>query len=172
MTSFTFTPSVPAGTTMRPSTPSSAASTSMVALSVSISAITSPELTLSPSFFSHLARVPSVMVGDNAGIRMLIGISIYPLGRQSRVVARVMRARQRAASSSSAIGDLLRRLDDELRLRQSELLEVGGVGQRHVGAMHADHRRVEPVEGLLHHHRAELGADAGERPALLDADQA
>src|SRR5215831_1645502 len=46
----------------------------MVALSVSISAITSPDLTLSPSFFSHLARLPFSIVGDSAGIRMLMGM--------------------------------------------------------------------------------------------------
>src|SRR5947209_14083124 len=56
------------------SVPSSTASTSMVALSVSISAITSPGLTVSPSFFSHLARLPFSIVGDSAGIRMLIGM--------------------------------------------------------------------------------------------------
>src|SRR5436190_11937253 len=46
----------------------------MVALSVSISAITSPGFTFSPSFFSHLARLPFSIVGDSAGIRMLIGM--------------------------------------------------------------------------------------------------
>src|SRR5437660_6261130 len=56
------------------SVPSSTASTSMVALSVSISAITSPGFTFSPSFFSHLARLPFSIVGDSAGIRMLIGM--------------------------------------------------------------------------------------------------
>ena len=30
----------------------------------------------SPSFFSHLARLPSVMVGDSAGIRILIGMVV------------------------------------------------------------------------------------------------
>src|SRR4051794_39032455 len=72
---FTFTPAVPSGTRILPSTPSSTASTSMVALSVSISAITSPALTSSPSFFSQRASVPSVMVGESAGIRMLVAIS-------------------------------------------------------------------------------------------------
>ncbi len=48
--------------------------TSIVALSVSISAITSPALTLSPSFLSHRARLPFSIVGDSAGIRMLIGM--------------------------------------------------------------------------------------------------
>src|SRR6202008_4438771 len=46
----------------------------MVALSVSISAITSPGFTGSPSFFSHLARLPFSIVGDSAGIRILIGM--------------------------------------------------------------------------------------------------
>src|SRR4051794_9819809 len=55
--------------------PSSTASTSIVALSVSISAMMSPDLTLSPSFFSHLARLPFSIVGDSAGMRMLIGMA-------------------------------------------------------------------------------------------------
>src|ERR1700733_13250543 len=58
--------------------PSSTASTSMVALSVSISASTSPEVTWSPSFLSHLASLPSVMVGDSAGIRIWIVIASDP----------------------------------------------------------------------------------------------
>ena len=45
------------------------ASTSMVALSVSISAITSPDLMVSPSFFNHFARLPFSIVGDSAGIK-------------------------------------------------------------------------------------------------------
>jgi hypothetical protein len=71
----TGTSAVPSGTTIFASTPSSTASTSMVALSVSISAITSPGLTASPSFLSHLARLPFSMVGDSAGIKILIGMA-------------------------------------------------------------------------------------------------
>ncbi len=74
MTSFTATSAVPSGTTILASTPSSIASTSIVALSVSISARMSPDLTLSPSFFSHRLRLPFSMVGESAGIRMLIGM--------------------------------------------------------------------------------------------------
>src|SRR4029079_18761412 len=70
----TGTSAVPSGTTILAMVPSSTASTSMVALSVSISAITSPDLTVSPSFLSHLARLPFSIVGDSAGIRMLIGM--------------------------------------------------------------------------------------------------
>ena len=64
----TATSAVPSGIRIWPSVPSSVASTSMVALSVSISAMTSPDLMVSPSFFSHLARLPFSMVGDSAGM--------------------------------------------------------------------------------------------------------
>src|SRR5262245_12520249 len=74
---FTGTSAAPSGTTILARVPSSTASYSMVALSVSISAITSPGLTLSPSFLSHLARLPFSMVGDSAGIRMLIGMARF-----------------------------------------------------------------------------------------------
>ena len=73
----TATSLVPSGTRILPSVPSSTASTSMVALSVSISAITSPDLTVSPSFFSHLARLPFSMVGESAGIRTSIGMKAF-----------------------------------------------------------------------------------------------
>ena len=53
-------------------TPSSTASTSIVALSVSISAIKSPALTVSPFLINHLDRFPSVIVGDNAGIKISV----------------------------------------------------------------------------------------------------
>ena len=62
--------------------PSSTASTSIVALSVSISAITSPEATVSPSRTCHFASFPSVMVGDRAGIRTLILIGFVFLMRK------------------------------------------------------------------------------------------
>src|ERR1700681_2665945 len=65
---------VPSGTRIFAITPSSIASYSMVALSVSISARMSPDLTVSPSFLSHLARLPFSIVGESAGIRMLIGM--------------------------------------------------------------------------------------------------
>src|SRR5215470_12903717 len=71
----TATSLVPSGTRILPSVPSSTASTSIVALSVSISAITSPDLTRSPSFLSHLARLPFSIVGDNAGIKISVGMN-------------------------------------------------------------------------------------------------
>jgi pyruvate dehydrogenase E1 component beta subunit len=74
ITWLTGTSAVPSGTTILAMVPSSTASTSIVALSVSISASTSPGLTLSPSFLSHLARLPFSIVGESAGMRMLIGM--------------------------------------------------------------------------------------------------
>src|SRR6266481_4786309 len=70
----TATSAVPSGIRILPSVPSSVASTSIVALSVSISAITSPDLIGSPSFFSHFERLPFSMVGDSAGISTWIGM--------------------------------------------------------------------------------------------------
>ena len=75
----TATPSEPSGTTILPTLPSSTASTSMVALSVSISAITSPAATESPSFLTHLESVPSSMVGESAGIRISTGMTVPSL---------------------------------------------------------------------------------------------
>ena len=49
----TFTPSVPSATSIAAITPSSTASNSIVALSVSISAMMSPDLTVSPTLTSH-----------------------------------------------------------------------------------------------------------------------
>src|SRR4051812_41212118 len=101
MTSFTFTPSAPSGTTIWPILPSSTASTSIVALSVSISQITWPDVTESPALTCHLASLPSVRVGDSAGIRMLIDMASLP---------------------PLAIADFASGLDDVVHLRQRHLL--------------------------------------------------
>jgi hypothetical protein len=58
--------------------PDSNASIGMVALSVSISAISSPVRTLSPSFLSHLTTVPSVIVSDNWGIVISAAMRVSP----------------------------------------------------------------------------------------------
>ena len=47
--------------------PSSGASSSIVALSVSISAITSPDLTSSFSLTNHFTKLPVSIVGERAG---------------------------------------------------------------------------------------------------------
>ena len=78
MGELTFTLSVPSGTRIRPTVPSSTASNSIVALSVSISASRSPADTVSPSVTSHFASVPSSMVGERAGMRTSVGILPSP----------------------------------------------------------------------------------------------
>ena len=57
------------------SLPSKKLSSSIVALSVSTSASMSPDFTSSPSFFSHLTSVPTVMVSLSFGISMMLGIA-------------------------------------------------------------------------------------------------
>src|SRR5580700_11757288 len=124
-------------------TPSSTASYSMVALSVSISAMTSPVLTASPSFLSHLERLPFSMVGDSAGMRMLMGMA-----RQFH-------------QKFLAVADGFGRRDHFGDGGQREFFQIGGVGHRHVLAGDARDRCVEIIERLLHDTRRDLGADAG-----------
>lgn len=64
----TRTPAVPSATNICARTPSSCASHSIVALSVSISASTSPAEITSPTAFFQATRVPSAIVGDSAGM--------------------------------------------------------------------------------------------------------
>ena len=71
----TLTPSLPSAMSIDTITPSSTASNSIVALSVSISARISPDDTVSPALTSHLASVPSSIVGESAGILMAIGMA-------------------------------------------------------------------------------------------------
>src|ERR1700738_4372596 len=109
-------PCAPSGTRILPRRPSSTASNSIVALSVSISASTSPECTSSPSLFSHFATLPSVMGGDSAGIRISIGMLLPPPTRPP----------------TSAVGNFMGRRDDVLDLRYRQALEIGGVRQRNI----------------------------------------
>ena len=56
------------------SVPPSKVSISIVALSVSISAMISPALSRSPSFLSHLTTVPSAIVSESWGMVISEGI--------------------------------------------------------------------------------------------------
>src|SRR5262249_1673174 len=107
MTAFTFTPSAPSGTTICPILPSSTPQPSMLAWSVSTSQMPCPALTVSPTLTCHFASLPSVMVGDSAGIRMLMDM---------------------ARALESAVADRADGLDDVVGLRQGHALEIGGVG--------------------------------------------
>src|SRR6202007_895288 len=147
MSWLTGTSLVPSGTRILANVPSSMASYSIVALSVSISAITSPVLTASPSFLSHFARLPFSIVGDSAGIRILTGM-----------------ARQFHRKELS-VANHLGRLDDFGDRRQRELFQICGIRHRHVLAADAGYGSVEIIERVFHYARGNLSADAGLLPA-------
>ena len=98
----TFTPSVPASTAIEAIVPSSTASNSIVALSVSISAMMSPALTVSPGFTSHLASVPSSMVGERAGILIGVGMAVYVTSSLGRLCARTSGEKVRSSQGPCA----------------------------------------------------------------------
>ena len=70
----------PAGTRILRRTPAPRASISMLALSVSISASTSPTFTGSPSFLLHLTMVPSSMVGESLARTTFVTVILFELG--------------------------------------------------------------------------------------------
>src|SRR5206468_7477094 len=115
----------------------------MLALSVSISTISWPRLTSSPSPTSHFRIVPSSIESESRGMTTSVAIG----------------------SDVAEGGE--RRVHDVLLVREGGLLEGLRVGHRHVGARDALDRRVEPVESLLLDQRREVGAHAAVRPALL-----
>ena len=59
-------------------------STSIVALSVSISAIISPTSIVSPSFFFHDTKLPFSIVGLSAGISKIIGIRLFVFNKNQQ----------------------------------------------------------------------------------------
>src|SRR5688572_33149414 len=110
------------------STPLPRATSSIVALSVSISASTSPSLTASPSCFSHLTSCPSSIVGDGASMWTFVGMRTLPVKHG------------------------VARFDDEVGRWLRGALQVLRVWHRHVRLRHAHDRRIEVIEcfGLDH----------------------
>src|SRR6202012_2883478 len=105
---FTFTPSLPSGTRILPILPSSTASNSIVALSVSISARMVPDLTVSPSFTSQRASLPSSMGCDREGMRILV------------------------ATVSAPVADGFDGVDHLFDRGKRLLLQIGGIGHGHI----------------------------------------
>src|SRR5262245_47923831 len=141
---FTLTPSVPSATSSFDTLPSSTASTSMVALSVSISAMMSPGLTAWPSFTSHLASLPSSMVGDRAGIRISVGMR-FPSLDQAKLGRRPF---------GFAAGDARLRAFPVIHHRLGHAILEGGHGQ-------ATHIEDRPGLGCILQHDAGVHAAAG-----------
>src|SRR6476620_11683759 len=127
-----------------PSIPSPRATRSMIALSVSTSARTSPDFTASPSFLSHFVRRPSSIVGESASITTLVAIS------------------------SGEVHDFLYRGDCFRGIGLRCSLEILCVRHRNIFLMHAQHRRVEIVETFALDEIHRLRANAAYLPAFLE----
>src|SRR5712675_818816 len=114
---------------------------------------------------SEMCKPPSTMTARNT--------STPPT---SRAAGGICSASKTGGGSSepmrSPVANGLGGLDHFSDRGQRELLEIGGVGHRHVLAGDAQHRRIEPIEGELRHAGGDLGADARLSPALLDGDDA
>src|SRR5947209_13536377 len=102
-------------------------SSSMFALSVSISAMMSPRLTASPSCLSHLPTVPVSMVSLRRGITTSVA----------------------TARSLTLAHDGLCSLDHVLQPGQRRRLQGAGIWQRHLHAGDALDRVIQVVEGAL-----------------------
>ena len=165
---------VPSGTRILPMVPSSTASNSMVALSVSISAMTSPALTVSPSFLSHLARLPFSMVGDSAGMRMLMGIGASSAsardgsragsvcGRASsrrRTFRRMRVQRLRSSRMHAFLGEARARVAGDCR---------PGACSRH---QRRDQSKAARSKARCDEAAVDAEGSAGPRPALLAAER-
>ena len=78
----------PSGTTILRRMPESYASSSMSALSDSISTRISPCLTFSPSFRSHFRMTPSSMVSLSFGMRTLVAIALSLVNHDRELFSR------------------------------------------------------------------------------------
>src|SRR5215218_7058438 len=125
------------------SVPAFSASSSIVTLSVSISAIASPSETSSPSLLSHLTRVPSSIASPILGMitsgNLLLLHVKNPTGRVRHL----------------------------LLAREGRQLQIPRVGRRHLRPAHPLHRCVEVVEGPVLDDRRDLARDPEPPPLLL-----
>ena len=88
----------PSGTTISASVPVVSASSETVALSVSISAISSPRVTVSPTAFSHLTTVASSIESESLGIRTSTVVCSPPLNLRTPAGRRVSGREQQGHS--------------------------------------------------------------------------
>src|SRR6266849_5115264 len=138
----------PSCTLISATTPAAGAGISASTLSVEISKSGSSRLTVSPTFLSHLLKVPSAMDSP-----------IWGMSTSTRAIGSPSVRRQPAGG-----------LYDVFRLRQHEVLECRRVRQRHVVRSHAHDRPVEPFERLLIDPRGDLAGDAA-GPRVFVNDQ-
>src|SRR5213596_3222103 len=139
----------PSCTLISANTPAAGAGISASTLSVEISNSGSSRLTGSPTFLSHLLKVPSAIDSPIWGIRT----STRAIGSPS--------VRRQPASG----------FYDVFRLRQHEIFQRRRIRDRHVVRGHTHDRPVEPFERLLIDPRRDLARDpTGPRVLVYDQD--
>src|SRR5213594_434333 len=138
----------PSCTLISASTPAAGAGISASTLSVEISNNGSSRFTGSPTFLSHLLKVPSAIDSPICGINT-----------STRAIVSPSVGREPTCGFYNVVG-----------LRQHEVLKRGRVWQRHIVRRHAHDRPVEPLERLLVDARGDLARDAT-GPRVLVHDQ-
>src|SRR3989449_1291899 len=156
----------PSCTLISASTPAAGAGISASTLSVEISNNGSSRFTGSPSFLSHLLKVPSAMDSPIWGMRTSMRAIMSP---RSAVGCQPSACRRPTADSVFSV----RReppcsLNDVFRLRQHKVLERRCVRQRHVVGGHPHDRSVEPFERLLVDAGRDFPGDAPGPGVLVD----
>src|SRR5215217_8150112 len=126
----------------------------MVALSVSISSNTSPFSTLSPSFLSHSAIWPSVMVSLKRGI-VTSAIALSFLSCNRRFLP------------AFAYQYLVNGFNQVIRACQGCDFQRLGVGQRHFQAAYPQHRGVQVIESVFLDGRGQFGPDSVGTPVFF-----
>src|SRR5216117_651083 len=135
----------PSCTLISASTPAAGAGISASTLSVEISNSGSSRLTVSPTFLSHLLKVPSAIDSPICGINT-----------STRAIVSASVRRQPARGFDYIVG-----------LRKYEVFQRRRVRQRHVVRGHAHDRSVEPFERLLIDARGNLPGDAAGARVLV-----
>src|SRR6266851_5759974 len=128
----------PSCTLISASTPAAGAGISASTLSVEISNSGSSRFTESPTFLSHLLKVPSAIDSPIWGIS----------------------TSTRAISSPSVGREPARSFHNVVSLREHKVFQRRCVGQRHVVRRYAHDRTVQPFECLLVDSRRDLAGDA------------
>src|SRR5437773_11686323 len=162
----------PSCTLISASTPAAGAGISASTLSVEISNNGSSRFTGSPSFLSHLLKVPSAMDSPIWGIKTSTRAMQAPWQSSSvvRHPSSVLICGQRTTDGGrrSVRRQPSRGFHDVFRLRQHKVLERRCVRQRHVVGGHPHDRSVEPFERLLVDAGRDFPGDAPGPGVLVD----
>src|SRR6478752_6551398 len=149
-------------TTSARTVPDQVDSSAPAILSVSISQMSWPSVSSSPSATNQSVTLPDSIESPHLGMVIRRIRSVTWRGAVSSVVV---------MGSAAPVGHGLDRVDDVLRLRDVQLLERTGERHRHV--RRADHldRRLQVAERLRAHLGADVGGHVAARAGLVDDDQ-